>query len=70
MSYLRRFGRFWYDFVVGDDWTVALGVVLALTVTSVATHHGRNLFWFTPVILLLTLALSLRNTARRGGPRA
>ena len=27
---LRAFGAFWYDFVVGDDWRVAVGVVIAL----------------------------------------
>ena len=25
------FLRFWYDFVVGDDWRIALGVVVVLT---------------------------------------
>jgi hypothetical protein len=27
---VRGFGRFWFDFVVGDDWRIALGVVLVL----------------------------------------
>lgn len=26
MRYVRRFFRFWYDFVVGDDWRIAAGV--------------------------------------------
>ena len=30
MSLLRGFLRFWYDFVVGDDWRIAAGVVLVL----------------------------------------
>jgi hypothetical protein len=30
MSLLRGFLRFWYDFIVGDDWRIALGVVLVL----------------------------------------
>ena len=30
MRFLRGFGRFWFDFVVGDDWRIALGVVLVL----------------------------------------
>lgn len=30
MSLLRGFLRFWYDFVVGDDWRIAVGVVLVL----------------------------------------
>jgi len=32
MRFLRGFGRFWFDFVVGDDWRIALGVVLVLGV--------------------------------------
>ena len=30
MSLLRGFLRFWYDFIVGDDWRIAVGVVLVL----------------------------------------
>jgi hypothetical protein len=31
MSVVRGFLRFWYDFIVGDDWRIALGVVLVLS---------------------------------------
>ena len=27
---LRGFLRFWYDFIVGDDWRIAAGVLLVL----------------------------------------
>jgi hypothetical protein len=30
VRFLRGFGRFWFDFIVGDDWRIALGVVLVL----------------------------------------
>jgi hypothetical protein len=30
VRYLRGFLRFWYDFVVGDDWRIAAGVVTVL----------------------------------------
>ena len=30
MRFIRGFGRFWFDFIVGDDWRIALGVVLVL----------------------------------------
>lgn len=32
MRFLVAFGRFWYDFIVGDDWKISVGVVLALAV--------------------------------------
>ena len=30
MKHLRAFGAFWYDFIIGDSWEVAAGVVIAL----------------------------------------
>jgi uncharacterized membrane protein HdeD (DUF308 family) len=35
MRYLRGFGRFWYDFIVGDDWKIAAVVVLVLLLGGV-----------------------------------
>ena len=65
MIYLRRFGHFWYDFVVGDDWTVAVGVVVALTATWLATHHGWNWYWILPVAVVILIAASLRRASRK-----
>jgi hypothetical protein len=36
MRFLRSFGQFWYDFIVGDDWKIAAGVVVALAVLLAA----------------------------------
>lgn len=35
MKFLKSFGSFWYDFIIGDDWKIAAAVVLALSVTAV-----------------------------------
>ena len=35
MKWISSFVRFWYDFVVGDDWRVAAGVAVALGATKV-----------------------------------
>ncbi len=35
MRYLRGFGRFWYDFIVGDDWKIAVGVCVMLAAGAV-----------------------------------
>jgi len=32
MRFLKGFGQFWYDFVIGDDWKIAVAVVLVLLV--------------------------------------
>jgi hypothetical protein len=28
---MKRFARFWWDFIVGDDWRIAAGVLVVLT---------------------------------------
>jgi hypothetical protein len=40
MRLLRGLGRFWYDFVIGDDWKIAAAVLAALTVAGVLAVAG------------------------------
>jgi hypothetical protein len=61
---IMRFLRFWYDFVVGDDWTVAVGVVIALIVTALLAGGGIAAWWVLPVAVVLLLGLSLRRASR------
>jgi hypothetical protein len=35
MRLVAGFARFWWDFIVGDDWRIAAGVVLVLGVGAV-----------------------------------
>jgi hypothetical protein len=30
VRFLKGFGRFWWDFIVGDDWRIAAGVLAVL----------------------------------------
>lgn len=64
MSKLRAFGRFWWDFVVGDDWQVAAGVLVALAATKLLTSEGVNAWWLLPVGVVIVLAASLRRATR------
>ena len=54
MSHVAAFGRFWWSFIVGDDWLTAAGVAAALAVTAVAAT-----WWILPPAVALVLALSL-----------
>jgi hypothetical protein len=40
MKFLKAFGEFWYDFIIGDDWKIALAVVLALAATLLVLSLG------------------------------
>ena len=64
MKYAVAFVRFWYEFVVGDDWLAAVGVVLALAITALLAHQDVAAWWVMPVAVVLTLLASLRRAAR------
>jgi uncharacterized membrane protein len=64
MRALRSFLAFWYDFVVGDDWSVAAGVVLALALTALLTHLRVPAWWLLPLAVLALLGASLLRAAR------
>lgn len=63
-SRLRAFGAFWYDFIVGDDWRVATGVVIALLVTLIASRSTTSTWWIVPLAVLILLPYSLWRAIR------
>ena len=54
-----------WDFVVGDDWRVALGVVVAIAVTALVADSTVAAWWVLPAAVLALLLDSLRRAARR-----
>ena len=65
MSRLRSFVRFWWDFLVGDDWLVAVGVALALGLTAILVGADRDVWWLLPLAVAAVLAVSLWRETRR-----
>jgi hypothetical protein len=64
MIYLLAIARFCWDFVVGDDWLVAAGIVLALGLTALFAHHELAAWWVMPIAALVLLGVSLRRATR------
>jgi hypothetical protein len=66
MRRLRAFGQFWWNFVVGDDWRAAVGIVIAIGATAAIAAGGVDAWWLMPIAVACILALSLRReTASR-----
>ena len=65
MRRLKAFGLFWWDFVVGDDWRMAAGVILLLAISAVMAHHGIATWWFPPLAVIGLLGYSVLRAARR-----
>ena len=68
MHYIAGFFKFWYEFIVGDDWTVAAGVVAALALTSLLTRRGVDAWWLLPLAVVLVLFASVWRASRREAP--
>jgi hypothetical protein len=53
-----------WEFVVGDDWRTAVGVVVALALTAAVAQTSVSAWWVLPVAVLALLALSIRRAMR------
>ncbi len=62
---IAAFARFWYDFVVGDDWRVAVAVAVALGATyGVSRATTIPVWWILPAAVAVVLPWSLRRAVR------
>ncbi len=58
-----------WEFVVGDDWRTAIGVLLALSLTALVASAAVAAWWIMPPTVLGLLALSIWREARVSGRR-
>jgi hypothetical protein len=64
MSALARIGAGVLEFVVGDDWRIAVGVVLAIATTALVAGAGSSAWWVMAAAVPVILAASVRRGAR------
>ena len=58
MKWLKTFATFWYDFIVGDDWSIAAGVVASVIATSLVHHIGLASWPVVPIVVVIMLTAS------------
>ncbi len=62
---LRSFGGFWYDFIIGDDWVGAAGVLILLGAAYGLLQLGLWAFWTGPVVIVATMIILVWRAERR-----
>lgn len=67
MRYVVGFGRFWWNFVVGDDWTAAAGIVVGIGATAALAASDIVVWWVMPLAVVIVLSVSLRRAASASG---
>ncbi|MFG2745084.1 hypothetical protein ACGFY0_34115 [Streptomyces chartreusis] len=69
MTAWKVFGRFWIDFIIGDDWKVAAAVVTALSLLVGALSLGvlgeAELTVLGGVVMVAAFAVGLAIDVRR-----
>jgi hypothetical protein len=67
MNGIWRFIYFWYDFIVGDDWLLAAGAIVGLSLATLVRHQTPDTasWWLLPVSVIATLILSLVKATKR-----
>jgi uncharacterized membrane protein len=61
---VAAFGAFWYDFIVGDDWRVTVGIVASFALTFGLSRIGANGWWIVPAAVAVLLPFSLSRLTR------
>jgi len=66
MYYLKKFGLFWYKFLIGDDWVGAAVILPGMIGTYGLLKANIDAYWLLPLIVMFSLSLSLFRQARSG----
>jgi len=65
-KWIRAFGLFWFDFIVGDDWRLAFGVIAGLGLTAILAHAvSVAAWWAAPVVVIAVLVWSTLLAGRK-----
>jgi len=64
MSVIGAVARFVYDFIFGDDWSVAVVILLGLAATAWLIANGIAAWWLVPLLAIAMTGLSLRRVPR------
>jgi len=71
--YASAFGRFWWEFLIGDTPELLVGGILAVVVVALLAHHGVEravTVASMPVLVVVVLGASVRRAQRAArGPR-
>ena len=66
VKWIRAFAAFCYDFVVGDDWRLAIGVIAGLGLTALLAHATSvAAWWAAPLVVIVVLVASTLLAGRK-----
>jgi hypothetical protein len=70
VKHLARVATAVWQFVVGDDWRLALGVAISIGAVALLVELSVNAWWLLPVAVPTLLWISVSRAAGRRGRRS
>jgi len=72
MKFIKGFGQFWYEFIIGDDWKIAAAVVIGLAISvaglkaNILSDGALAVAAAALIVVLFSLSLIIDVRPRRG----
>lgn len=70
VKWIRSFALGSYDFIVGDDWRLAVGVVVGLGLTALLSQMTSVAAWWVAPLVVIVVIIASTWPAGRRAPRA
>jgi hypothetical protein len=71
MKFIKGFGQFWYEFIIGDDWKIATAVVIGLAISvaglkaNILSDRALAVAAAALIVVLFSLSLIIDVRPRR-----
>lgn len=59
IEYTKAFGKFWYNFIIGEDWTLATAAVVGVVIEFYLRINHLTSWYILPLILGFMLGVSI-----------
>jgi len=69
MRFVKGFLHFWYDFIVGDDWRIAAGVVVLIVLGALGAAAEVSSHLIVVLIAVAVIALTFGSIVQEARPR-
>jgi len=70
MGVIGAVARFVYAFIFGDDWSVAVVILLGLVATGWLISNAISAWWLVPLLAIAMTGISLQRARRSRASRA
>jgi uncharacterized membrane protein len=64
VQFVKSFGAFWYDFIIGDDWRIAAGIVISFVLTHAISSSLAFGWYIIPFATVSLISYSLARVVR------